>query len=146
MVDEQGVTIFLAEDNPGHVRLIEKNLMKTKRLKQLVKFSNGAQLLEYLFQRNIDLPKNLLILLDLEMPERNGYEVLKCVKRSKQTRHVPVVIFSVSDEPDKIARCYELGCNLYATKPLEHRQFSEAVSRLSEFCLMIKLPERNAQQ
>jgi len=146
MVDEQSVTIFLAEDNPGHVRLIEKNLLKTKRLKQLVTFSNGAQLLEHLFQKNNALPNNLLILLDLEMPERNGYEVLKCVKRSKQTRHVPVVIFSVSDEPDKIARCYELGCNLYATKPLEYQQFSDAVNRLSEFCLMIKLPERNSQR
>lgn len=145
MFSESVKTIILVENNPGHARLIEKKLQRGAPPKQIVKFSDGEELIHYLEKEISQKMSNLLVMLDLDIPGRDGYEVLKFLKSNKNTRHIPVVVFSVTDEPEKIAQCYDLGCNLYATKPLDYRQFCDAVGRLSDFCSLIKLPEKNGK-
>jgi CheY-like chemotaxis protein len=83
---------------------------------------------------------NFVVLLDLKMPRVDGFEVLRRLKESPQTAAVPVIILTTTDDPREIARCYELGCNVYITKPVEYDAFIEAVRRLGFFLQVVKLP------
>ncbi len=143
MFSQSVKTIILVENNPGHARLIEKKLRRGTSPKHIIKFCDGEELIRYLEEKGSQKMSNLLVMLDLDIPGKDGYEVLRFLKSHKNTRHIPVVVFSVTDEREKIAQCYDLGCNLYATKPLDYRKFCDAVGRLSDFCSLIKLPEIN---
>jgi CheY-like chemotaxis protein len=74
------------------------------------------------------------------MPRVDGFEVLRRLKESPQTAAVPVIVLTTTDDPREIARCYELGCNVYITKPVEYDAFIEAVRRLGFFLQVVKLP------
>ncbi len=145
LLDEQAVTIILAEDNAGHARLIEKNLRRANLANRIIKFEDGQQLVNCLFgeasYKPGYCPPALLILLDLNLPGLNGYQVLERMKNDRRTRHVPVVILTTTEDPHEIARCYELGCNIYITKPVEYDQFCEAIQKLGDFLSIVKIPE-----
>ncbi len=144
MPDLQPITLVLVEDDPGHARLIEKNLRRASLSNDLVMFNNGYQAVEYVFcegdyeSRNPNDP--LLILLDLNLPGMDGYEILQRVKSNQQTRQIPIVILTTTDDPREIARCYELGCNVYVTKPVDYEQFSEAIQKLGLFLAVVSVP------
>jgi CheY-like chemotaxis protein len=80
------------------------------------------------------------VLLDLKMPRVDGFEVLRRLKDSPSTAAVPVIVLTTTDDPREIERCYELGCNVYITKPVEYDAFIEAVRRLGFFLQVVKLP------
>jgi CheY-like chemotaxis protein len=84
----------------------------------------------------------LLILLDLNLPVLDGYQVLKVIKSDERTKRIPVVILTTTDNPHEVARCYELGCNVYITKPVEYAQFSDAIRTLGLFFSIVKVPEK----
>jgi CheY-like chemotaxis protein len=141
------VTIILIEDDPGHARLIEKNLRRTGVRNDIVVLDDGHKAIEYLFNEGEssrrDHVSHLLILLDLNLPVISGYEVLKIIKNDIRTRHIPVVVLTSTDNPHEIARCYELGCNVYVTKPVEYDQFAEAIRKLGLFLEIVKVPEES---
>lgn len=144
MVHEESITILLAEDNAGHARLIEKNLRRANIRNEIIKFENGQQIVDYLFQTesgNIR-PAPLLVLLDLKLPVLSGYQVLKKMKSDAHTRKVPVVILTTTEDPHEISKCYKLGCNVYVTKPVEYEQFCEAIRKLGLFLSIVRVPER----
>jgi len=148
MVNHLPVTILLVEDDPGHALLIEKNLRRAGIANSIVKLDNGQKAVDFLLKkgdyRNDDNPAPLLILLDLNMPVLDGYQVLKAIKNDDRTRSVPVVVLTTTDNPHEIARCYELGCNVYVTKPVEYETFSEAIRKLGLFLSIVKVPETAA--
>jgi CheY-like chemotaxis protein len=144
MSQVQEVTILLVEDDPGHARLIEKNLRRSNVANNIVTLNDGQQAIDYLYGNGkyetagYTLP--LLILLDLNMPVLDGYQVLERIKADDRTRRIPVIILTTTDDAREVARCYQLGCNVYVTKPVDYHQFSEAIQKLGLFLSVVTLP------
>jgi CheY-like chemotaxis protein len=82
--------------------------------------------------------------LDLNLPGLSGYEVLAKIKSNEQTKQIPVVVLTTTDIPQEIARCYELGCNMFITKPVQYDEFCTAVRNLGLLLSMIQLPNHVA--
>ncbi|MCK9419029.1 MAG: response regulator [Nitrospirae bacterium] len=146
MENHDAVTILLVEDDAGHALLIEKNLRRAGIANSIIKLDDGQQAVDFLFKREAfsgsNHPAPLLILLDLNLPVLNGYQVLKIIKNDERTRQIPVVVLTTTDNPHEVSRCYELGCNVYVTKPVEYAKFSEAVKTLGLFLAIVKVPEK----
>ncbi len=145
MPNIQWVTILLVEDDPGHARLIEKNLRRANLNNDLIVVTDGALAVDYVFRQGVyqdrDSTQALLILLDLNLPVLDGYEVLQRIKSNEQSKKIPIVILTTTDDPREVARCYELGCNVYVTKPVEYTEFSEAIRQLGLFLAVATIPE-----
>jgi CheY-like chemotaxis protein len=142
MTKQQPVTILLVEDDPGHARLIEKNLRRGGVSNKIVTLDNGQKAIDFLFKDKGGFHDPLLILLDLNLPVLDGYQVLKIIKNDERTKWIPVIVLTTTDNPHEVARCYEHGCNLYITKPVEYERFSEAIQALGLFLSVIKVPEK----
>ena len=144
MTNRQEVTILLVEDDPGHARLIEKNLRRSNITNDLLVLSDGQQAVDYLFGEGAyagaKRSTRLLMLLDLNLPVLDGYQVLRRMKGDERTKHIPVVILTTTDDAREVARCYEFGCNVYVTKPVEYEQFSEAIRKLGLFLAIVAVP------
>jgi CheY-like chemotaxis protein len=145
MPEHCSVTMVLVEDDPGHARLLERNVRRAHITNDIVVLRDGQQAVEYFFPQGEDgaagrvLP--LLILLDLNLPGVDGYQVLARLKANERTRRIPVIMLTTTDDPRDIARCYDLGCNVYMTKPVEYEQFAEAIRKLGLFLSVVKVPE-----
>jgi CheY-like chemotaxis protein len=142
-IDE--VTILLVEDDPGHARLIEKNLRRANVKNRIDRVTDGQQAVDYLFCVG-DYADNhhaspLLVLLDLNMPVLNGYQVLERMKADERTKNIPVIILTTTDDPHEASRCYELGCDSYVTKPVEYEQFAEAMRKLGSWLSANMIPD-----
>ncbi|TET23152.1 MAG: response regulator [Candidatus Cloacimonadota bacterium] len=141
----QEVTILLVEDDPGHARLIEKNLRRANISNEIVNVTNGQQALDYLFAKgsfsHIDTSKPLLLLLDLNLPVLDGYQVLQTLKTDERTKHIPVIILTTTGDTREISRCYEIGCCIYITKPVNYQQFCDAIHKLGLFLSVVSVPE-----
>jgi CheY-like chemotaxis protein len=139
------VTVVLVEDNEGHARLIEKNLRRANISNPIVKLEDGQRALDYLFGEagyvNTHHPAPLLVLLDLNLPVVDGYRVLEKMKSDHRTKTIPIIILTTTDDIHEINRCYELGCNVYITKPVEYAQFAEAIAQLGLFLSVVMLPD-----
>jgi CheY-like chemotaxis protein len=152
MTDGEQVSIVLIEDDDGHATLVERNLRRSGISNGFVRFSDGQQALDYFFGAPGVEPSlapgvpsredlaNFVVLLDLRMPRVDGFEVLRRLKAHPLTAAVPVIVLTTTDDPREIERCYELGCNVYITKPVEYDAFIEAVRRLGFFLQVVKLP------
>ena len=145
MPNTQEVAILLVEDDSGHARLIEKNLRRSKISNDIVVVGDGQRALDYLFGQGDYVgqqhPSPLLVLLDLNLPVLDGYQTLERIKADPRTRHIPVIILTTTDDTREVARCYELGCNVYVTKPVDYAQFCEAVCRLGLFLSVVTMPD-----
>ena len=141
--EKREVTILLVEDDPGHARLIEKNLRRANITNQIVTIGDGQEALDYLFSSNEtgrDHALPILVLLDLNIPVLDGYQVLKRMKTDARTKSIPVVILTTTDDQREVTRCYELGCNVYVTKPVDYGNFSEAIRKLGLFLSIVTIP------
>jgi CheY-like chemotaxis protein len=134
----QEVTILLVEDDAGHARLIEKNLRRSSITNEIITVSDGQQALDYLSRGK--RPQPLLVLLDLNLPVLDGYQVLERMKADERTRRIPVIVLTTTDDPREMSRCYNLGCNVYITKPVDYEQFSEAIHKLGLFLSVVTIP------
>jgi CheY-like chemotaxis protein len=145
MPEHFSVTIVLVEDDPGHARLIERNLRRAHITNDLVVLCDGQEAVEYFFPEGEDVVAGrdmpLLVLLDLNLPGVDGYQVLARLKADARTRRIPVIILTTTDDPRDVERCYDLGCNVYITKPVEYEQFAEAIRKLGLFVSVVKVPE-----
>ncbi len=144
MNNPQSITILLVDDEEAHSTLIERNLRRGGVTNEIIKFNNGRDTLDYLFnsgrfEGNVR-PVHLLVLLDLNMPEVDGYQVLKAMKEDEECRVVPVIILTTTNDPHEIQRCYDLGCNSFVTKPVEPKAFSKAIRDLGLFIDIISAP------
>jgi len=139
------VAILLVEDDPGHARLIEKNLRRSNITNEIIKASDGQQALDCLFGEGeyagSGRPSPLLVLLDLNLPVLDGYQVLQRMKADERTKRIPVIILTTTDDAREVSRCYELGCNVYVTKPVDYERFSEAIRKLGLFLSVVTIPD-----
>lgn len=139
------VTILLAEDDPGHARLIEKNLRRGNINNEITIVGDGQSVLDYLYGKGEfagrSLRSHLLLLLDLNLPVLDGYQVLMRIRNDEQIRHIPVIILTTTDDAQEVSRCYQLGCSVYITKPVDYNKFAEAVQRLGLFLSIVTIPE-----
>jgi len=144
MPADESVTILLVEDDPGHARLIERNLRRAHITNEIVTLGDGQQALDYLFKEGTYAGAthtlSLLLLLDLNLPQLDGYQVLARLKADARTRHIPVIMLTTVDDPYEIERCYALGCSVYVTKPVEYEQFEEAIRKLGLFLSIVQIP------
>ena len=82
----------------------------------------------------------MLILLDLNLPSVDGYELLQRFKKEESTRAIPIIVLTTTDNPREIDRCYELGCNVYITKPVEYENFAESIRKLGLLLAVVRVP------
>jgi CheY-like chemotaxis protein len=138
------VTIIMVEDDEGHARLIERNIRRSGVNNEIIPFSNGTDALDYLFGADGSglrhKGKALLILLDLNLPDMTGIDILRRVKQNKHLKGAPVVVLTTTDDSQEIKRCYELGCNVYITKPVNYDSFANAIRQLGLFFSVIQVP------
>ena len=132
------VTILLVEDDPGHARLIEKNIRRAGVNNAIVHVADGTTALARLAGPLGHAP--LLVLLDLNLPDMSGTEILRRIKDDPALRAVPVVVLTTTDDKTEIARCYELGCNVYITKPVQYESFADAIRQLGLFISVMQVP------
>ncbi len=137
----QEVTIVLVEDDDGHASLVERNLRRAGLDNPLVRFRDGQEVLDAFVEGPPLGQEACLFLLDIKMPRVDGIEVLRRLKSDPRTETIPVVMLTTTDDPREIERCYQLGCNVYVTKPVEYEAFIEAVRRLGFFLQVVKVPQ-----
>jgi CheY-like chemotaxis protein len=139
------VTILMIEDDPGHARLIEKNVRRAGVNNEIVPFDNGTAALAYLLGADgsggVSEHRALLILLDLNLPDMSGIDILARLKANKHTKCIPIIVLTTTDDQREIQRCYELGCNVYVTKPVEYEAFVTSIRQLGLFLSVMKVPE-----
>jgi CheY-like chemotaxis protein len=139
------VTIIMIEDDEGHARLIERNIRRSGVNNEIVPFTNGTAAVNYLFGADGSGLEHkgqaLLILLDLNLPDMTGIEILRRVKENKYLKCAPVVVLTTTDDAQEIKRCYELGCNVYITKPVNYESFANAIRQLGLFFSVIQVPQ-----
>ena len=140
---QQAVSIVMIEDDEGHARLIEKNIRRAGIANGLKHFSDGTSGLEYLFNAPDGPLHNgpALVLLDLNLPDMSGTDILAKIKGDERLHRVPVVVLTTTDDKTEIERCYDLGCNVYITKPVNYESFADAIRQLGLFLSVIQLPD-----
>lgn len=138
------LVILLAEDDEGHATLIQRNLKRAGILNDIVHVKDGQEAFDFLrcegnFQeRKPNGP--LLLVVDINMPRVDGVEVLRWVKADPVHAKRPVIMLTTTDDPREIERCYQLGCSVYITKPIEYDSFCEALQRLGLFLQIVRVP------
>lgn len=139
----KAVEILLIEDNPGDVRLTIEALKESKIINNLQVVEDGIEALSYLKKEGIykDKPRPDLIILDLNLPKKDGREVLAEIKSNDIFKQIPIVILTTSEAEEDIIKSYELHANCYITKPVNMEQFIKVVKSVSNFWFsMVKLP------
>ena len=144
MTDNQrAVNIVMIEDDEGHARLIEKNIRRAGIYNQIRHFTDGTTALDYLYNDPAGPSHNgpSLILLDLNLPDMSGIDILAKVKGDEKLKLAPVVVLTTTDDKVEIQRCYDLGCNVYITKPVNYENFADAIRQLGLFLAVIQVPD-----
>jgi chemotaxis family two-component system response regulator Rcp1 len=139
------IEILLIEDNPGDVRLTEEVLMEGKVRNHLQVVVDGVQAMAFLRRENhyAEAPRPDLILLDLNLPKKDGREVLQEIKADDQLKRIPVVVLTTSEADEDILRSYDLSANCYITKPVDLNQFIRVIRSIETFWLtIVSLPKR----
>ncbi len=141
----QPMTIAMIEDDEGHARLIEKNLRRAGVHNRIVPLADGASAIAFLFGPDGDGLVNkgqpLLIMLDLNLPDMSGIDILKRLKSNEHLRLSPVVVLTTTDDKVEIQRCYDHGCNVYITKPVDYQKFANAIQQFGLFMFVMQVPE-----
>jgi CheY-like chemotaxis protein len=140
------IEVLLVEDDPGDVLMTREAFEEHKVRNRLTVLTDGAQALDYLHRRgeyaDVDLPD--LILLDLNLPKRDGREVLAEIKQNEELRQIPVVVLTTSDADEDILRSYQLHAIAYVTKPVDFDRFIAVVRHIDDFFVsVVKLPPRS---
>ncbi|MDH4179853.1 MAG: response regulator [Armatimonadota bacterium] len=138
-------TILLVEDNPDDVLLTLRALRKHNMVNEVVVARDGKEALDYLYGGESSAGRDtstmpVLVLLDLKLPRVNGLEVLRHIRTHPQTKLLPVVVLTTSDEEQDLVDCYTVGCNSYVRKPVEFAEFVEAVRQLGLYWLVLNAP------
>ena len=138
------VIILVAEDDEGHANLIKKNLKRAGIINQILLFIDGQEILDFLFKKGtgpkLEPGKAYILLLDIRMPKIDGVQVLAQIKADSTLKKLPVIMITTTDDPREIAKCHEIGCNNYITKPIEYENFVNAVRQLGLFLSVVKVP------
>jgi CheY-like chemotaxis protein len=143
MSGHQTVNIVMIEDDEGHARLIERNIRRAGISNAVRHMTDGSSALAFLFDHPEGPARNgpALVLLDLNLPDMSGTDILARIKADPKLRRTPVVVLTTTDDKTEIQRCYDLGCNVYITKPVNYENFADAIRQLGLFLAVIQVPE-----
>lgn len=139
----RAVQMLLVEDNPGDIRLTEETLRDAKVMVNLHVVGDGVEAMAFLRKesKHANAPRPDLVLLDLNLPKKDGREVLAEMKQDPDLRRIPVVILTISNGQEDILKSYNLHANAYVTKPLNLEQFAKIVKAIEDFWFtVVKLP------
>ena len=139
------IEILMVEDNPGDVRLTREALKGGKVSNEMHVVEDGVAALDFLHRRgeHANAPRPDLVLLDLNLPKKDGREVLSAMKSDPALKAIPVVILTTSQAEEDVIRAYKLSCNCYVTKPVDFEQFTRIVQAIEQFWLtIVTLPPR----
>lgn len=137
------IDILLVEDNPGDVRLTQEAFKAGKIRNNLYVVRDGDEALDFLYRRNSynDAPIPDMILLDLNLPKRDGRDILEEIKSKDPLRRIPVVVLTTSKADEDVLRSYNLHANCFITKPIELDEFFKVIRMIENFWLtVVKLP------
>ncbi|WP_431061631.1 response regulator [Methanobacterium sp.] len=135
--------ILLVEDNPADARLIEEVLKDTNANNKLHVVKDGVDAMNFLYKKEefSDAPRPDIILLDLNLPRKDGREVLKEVKENEELKSIPIVILTTSSANEDIIKTYNNHANCYITKPVDFDQFLKVINAIEDFWLnIVRLP------
>jgi len=139
------VSIVMIEDDEGHARLIERNIRRAGVNNELMPFTNGTDALRFLLGEDnsglVSAKKHMLILLDLNLPDMTGISILATIKANPHLKRSPVIVLTTTDDAREIQRCYDLGANVYITKPVDYDNFAHAIRQLGLFFSVMQVPE-----
>jgi len=136
--------VVLAEDDEGHATLMRRGLKRAGLPSEPVHLRDGQELLDYVYHRgpwsNRASHRSMVMILDLNMPRLSGTEVLQRLKRDAALSRIPVFVFTTTDNPLELDRCYALGASVCLIKPVDYGAFGDMVRRLAEFLMAARLP------
>ncbi len=141
--DAYPIEILLVEDNPGDVRLVQEAMRAAKMRNRMSVVEDGVDAMAFLRREGhfADAPRPDLILLDLNLPRKDGREVLAEVKADPQLRRIPVVVLTTSQAEEDVLRAYDLHANCFVTKPVQFEQFMQVVQAIDNFWVnVVTLP------
>lgn len=146
MTPLERIHILLVEDNEGDVILTSEAFENARLQSVLSVVRDGESAMDFLLKRHryLDVKVPDLILLDLNLPRKNGYEVLQFLKADTNLKHIPVIVLSTSSSMNDVNKCYENYANCYITKPMDIENFFNVVSKIENFWLStVTLPKKN---
>lgn len=146
---KEPVVILMADDDDDDFMLAEKALKASKLLNTLVRVKDGEELLDYLLERgdyeNKEVVRPGIILLDLNMPRKDGREALKEIKNHENLRDIPVVVFTTSKAEEDVYKSYQLGVNSFITKPVTFSNLLEVMTSLGRYWFeIVELPKHES--
>lgn len=144
MEAKKNIKILIAEDDDGHAELIKEALEESGVKNPVIRFKNGEQCWNYLEDQiqagyGGNHEYGFLILLDINMPKMDGVEVLRRIKQNAKLKSIPVIMLTTTDDPREVEQCYEIGCNIYITKPVDFQNFTETLKRLGLFMQIVQI-------
>ena len=137
------VKIVMVEDDEGHATLIQRNIRRAGVHNEIIHFASGSAARAY-FDKLREQPGEvnpILVLLDLNLPDASGVDILEFLKSDANLKLAPVIILTTTDDQVEIKRCYDLGCSVYITKPVDYEQFATAIRQLGLFFSVIRVPD-----
>lgn len=137
------VDVLLVEDDPGDVLMTREAFEHHKLRNKLHVVADGVEALQFLHREGeyADAPRPGLILLDLNLPRKDGREVLADIKSDESLRSIPVVVLTTSEAEEDILRSYDLHANAYVTKPVDFDRFIDVIQQIDDFFVtVVKLP------
>jgi len=137
------IEVLLVEDDEGDVLMTREALDEGKVFNRLSVVGDGVEALEYLRRegRYADAARPDLVLLDLNLPKRDGRQVLEEIKNDDELRRIPVVVLTTSEAEEDVVRSYDLHANAYVTKPVDFDRFVEVIQQIDEFFIsVVRLP------
>ena len=132
------LTILIAEDDDGHADLILEGLRDVGVSNEITRFSNGLDVWNFLNNHTF-ADNNFLLLLDINMRKMDGVEVLKKIKAHDLLKTIPVIMLTTTDDPKEVEACYQYGCNLYITKPIDFMKFAETLRRIGLLIQIVRV-------
>lgn len=144
-IHKKMVDILLVEDNPGDARLAEEAMKEAKVRNKLYVVKDGVEAMAFLRREGpyAAMPRPDLILLDLNLPRKDGREVLAEIKQDPSLRRIPVVVLTTSQADEDVVKSYDLRVNCYIAKPVDLEQFMKVIKAIDDFWLtIVKLPPR----
>jgi CheY-like chemotaxis protein len=134
------VTILMVEDDEGHARLIERNIRRAGVMNEIVHAPDGTSAMHHLSEAARMQDRAYLVLLDLNLPDMSGTAIIEHMKSTPGLRRFPVIVLTTTDDEREIQRCYDLGANVYITKPVDYEAFTSGIRQLGLFLAVMQVP------